>query len=181
MSGDKTCPEPDPKSSVSTSFRTYSRHGRDMKRKSTSIREHLSHWDALTKDDSKPDPGPHRHLKRARTYGSLQTSPTDVFWEHLSASAPIFPRPQKTNEEDIGVSLETDQAGNGTDSATPDEVEVKYEPLSSEDVNDQWSRVAPLEVAAPEDQEDQEEEEENGCMVDDGGNGKQYAVEYPQR
>lgn len=95
-------------------FRTYSRHGRAMKRSFTSLPEHVSRSADLTNPNSKR--GRHRLTELAmsghkgmRINKPLEKTLTDVFWEHLSSSAPEFSRSQETDRAELSISIKTDQ------------------------------------------------------------------------
>ncbi|CAN8102377.1 unnamed protein product [Discula destructiva] len=97
MSEDKTSPGRGRYSSAKPALRTYSRHGRAIKRRVSSLHEHLTRWEDVAVGDTgvkanrerllSPEPSGRRKWSR-KSESSLGQRPIDVFWEHLRASAP---------------------------------------------------------------------------------------------
>lgn len=179
MSGDKMSPEPGRQFSAKpTPIRTYSRHGRALKRSFTSLSKPLSQSDnAITADvnglhEKGPGSEPHGRLKRTLSSASSQMRPTDLFWEHLSAPAPLLIRQQEAHQAGKHVSAETDHTDPDIEYMTPDEEppilrldsKTSMEDATAlEDTPDQQSRMTPSNLALPANAEQVEDE----CVAED--------------
>lgn len=126
MSEDTTAPDPGRRFSVKHPLRTYSRHGRAMKRSSSALAENLTH---VTKGDLNvrgvleclSDPGLFTRRMRTRVSDSLGQRPTDVFWEHLSASAPAFTLLHNEGQSADAVSPKADPTSHEIDVTAEEE------------------------------------------------------------
>ncbi|KAJ4423037.1 hypothetical protein N0V82_002304 [Gnomoniopsis sp. IMI 355080] len=114
MSRDEIVSEPIKDSGVKVPLRTYSRHGRITKRNSTILPEQLLHPRDITNSDNHGDmhrgaqPGCHQRRQRRRTTPRGKT-PTEIFWELLSSSAPALTHPLETDELESSVPIEAEE------------------------------------------------------------------------
>lgn len=114
MSGDETVLQSSQDYGVKVPLRTYSRHGRMIKRSSNPLPEHLTHPRDLTKPDNHGDTqrgarldGPERRQWRRTT--PMGKTPTEVFWEHLSSSAPALTHPSEADHLESSISIEAEE------------------------------------------------------------------------
>lgn len=93
-------------------LRTYSRRGRLTKRSYSSLPEDLP--DSLIKTDINgarlraAQPGL-AERKRGRNTTPLGKTLTEVFWEQLSSSAPIYTRPLETGQLELGTHIKSEK------------------------------------------------------------------------
>lgn len=185
MSGDKSSPDEGRSSSAKGPLRTYSRHGRAMKRSFTSLSRHLTRSDDVAKGDFKgvrertSEPQLHEHRKRTRASNASGQRPTDVFWEHLSASAPAFIRPQETDHFEKTASPKAEQTDHDIGATALDEEPQNM--LAEREVDDkhgqqgvhtQWSSMAPSEGAASASMD----QDEGGYMAEESKEGELYTL-----
>ncbi|KAJ4389840.1 hypothetical protein N0V93_007312 [Gnomoniopsis smithogilvyi] len=94
-------------------LRTYSRHGR-IKRSSSSLPGHLPYANDLTSPDNHGNTHRGAQLGRQERKQRRATTPvgrtiTEVFWEHLSSSAPPFTHQPETDDLVLGVSFQAEE------------------------------------------------------------------------
>lgn len=106
MARDNNVTDPVEASVARAPLRTYSRRGRLNKRSFSSLPEDLP--DSLIKTDSNgarfraAQLGLPERKRRNNTTSSGKTL-TEVFWEQLSSSAPIYTRPPERDQLDLGI------------------------------------------------------------------------------
>lgn len=113
-SRDETVSETVKASGGKVPLQTYSRHVRNNKRRSITLPEHLPRPKDLTTPDNHGDTPPgaqggrQERMKR-RTTAPMSKTITEVFWEHLSSSAPVCTPPPEIGHLGLSIPIEAEE------------------------------------------------------------------------